>query len=304
MEQAGQGAARCDKIDSMLRQLEQERAEAAEKETALKTALDKENFDVEKLEGKGLAAALYTFLGNIDRHLQKERGEAIAAKLKYDQAVRDRQDIDRRIGELRSEREAYAGCRREYEGLYEQKKQLLLREAGEAAHRILDLTEKIRRAQIDRKEIREAAGAGEKALNGIAGVRSSLDSAEGWGTWDLLGGGLVSDLAKHSHIDEAKAGAEETQEYLRGFRTELADVQMDSRLQIEIGGFAKFADFFFDGLIADWYMQSKIHEAQRSVEDVGQKVREILEKLDEMQKADDENEEEWGAELRELVERA
>ena len=49
-------------------------------------------------------------------------------------------------------------------------------------------------------------------LDSLDSVLSSLESAEGWGTWDLLGGGLISDLAKHSHIDDAKVEAENNTE--------------------------------------------------------------------------------------------
>ncbi len=38
-------------------------------------------------------------------------------------------------------------------------------------------------------------------------VSSTLDSAEGWGTWDLFGGGLITDLAKYSKLDEAQSAS-------------------------------------------------------------------------------------------------
>lgn len=304
MEKAQQGTARCEKIDSMLRQLELEQSDLTAKERKLKTVLDKEDLDVEKLEGKSIASVFYTFLGNIDEHLQKERSEVIAAKLKYDQAVRDLQDVNRRITDLKNERESYAGCRREYESLYEQKKEQLLQESGETARQLLEITNKINRARINQKEIKEAVGAGHKVLESIGSVLSSLDSAEGWGTWDLLGGGLISDLAKHSNIDDAKAEVERTQMHLRNFRTELADIEIDSQLHIDIGGFAKFADFFFDGLIADWYMQTKIHDSQNNVEAVERQVQDVLDKLGEKQNEESGNIEKWDAEMRKLIERA
>ena len=36
---------------------------------------------------------------------------------------------------------------------------------------------------------------------------------------------------------------------------------MVCNVSLEIGGFSKFADYFFDGLIADWVVQSKIQKA-------------------------------------------
>lgn len=43
----------------------------------------------------------------------------------------------------------------------------------------------------------KAAANPEKAKSIADAVLNGLNNAEGWGTWDLLGGGLISDLAKY-----------------------------------------------------------------------------------------------------------
>jgi hypothetical protein len=55
------------------------------------------------------------------------------------------------------------------------------------------------------------------------------------------------------------------------------------RFGFVIGGFRTFADFFFDGIIADWLVQSKIQEARRQVEDAINQVEWILGSLRSMQ---------------------
>ena len=55
---------------------------------------------------------------------------------------------------------------------------------------------------------------------------------------------------------------------------------------INIDGFDKFADFFFDGLIADWFVQSKIHKSQESVSRVKSEVYGVLNKLSRMRDSD------------------
>ena len=72
---------------------------------------------------------------------------------------------------------------------------------------------------------------------------------------------MISTMAKHSKIDSAKQHAHFAQRQLRRFQEELADAGQRLHVSLEIGGFSKFADFFFDGLIADWVVQSKIREA-------------------------------------------
>ena len=54
-------------------------------------------------------------------------------------------------------------------------------------------------------------------------------------------------------------------------------------IQMEIGTFLTFADFFFDGIIADWMVQNKIQEAREQVEDGIIMVRTVLEDLEQME---------------------
>lgn len=45
---------------------------------------------------------------------------------------------------------------------------------------------------------------------------------------------------------------------LKRFQKELMDVENVEEFHIETGDFLSFADYFFDGIIADWLMQSRI----------------------------------------------
>lgn len=110
----------------------------------------------------------------------------------------------------------------------------------------------------------------------------SLDSAHGWATWDLLGGGLVADLAKHSHLDSAQAAVERLQVELRRFKTELADVTIDADLQVSIDGFLRFADYFFDGLFVDWAVMDRINQSQAAVEETRGRITAVLDRLNAM----------------------
>ena len=93
-------------------------------------------------------------------------------------------------------------------------------------------------------------------------------------------------MVKHSHIDDARDAASEVQMLLNRFRTELIDVKISSQITVDIEGFTKFADFFFDGLISDWVVQSRIHDSQDSVYNVKGQVNSVIRKLDQMQNND------------------
>ena len=67
---------------------------------------------------------------------------------------------------------------------------------------------------------------------------------------------------------------------LRRFSQELSDVHLP---QIELNGFASFADIFFDGLWADLFVQQKINAARRQLEEASCRVEDILYQLRQMQ---------------------
>lgn len=298
---AQQGIARLHKIDAMLQDLQNEQSQLSRKVAELKAVLEKENYDVDKLENGSIASGLYSLLGKLEERVEKEQAEALAAKLKYDQAVKDLEDIKYQIEKLSAERQNYVNCQRDFDALYADKKEQIMKGGGKSAQRILDLSNQINSEKINLKEIKEAISAGNEALASLDRIQDSLGHAEGWGTWDLLGGGLISDLAKHSHIDDAKEETENAQRLLRQFHAELADVRINSDIHMETGGFAKFADFFFDGLIADWFMQSKINQSQESVSRVQRQVHSTVHRLESMKSQADSDIEKTEAEMESLI---
>lgn len=286
LEEAQQGVQRLKKIKSMLEELERQKNLLTNKVSELKIILEKEDLDVEKLEGKSLTHIFHSILGNLDENIEKERQEALAAKLKYDQAVHDLDKVKEQITNLTSERFKYQSCESKYNDLYTRKKELLIQSGSETAEKILELSEQMNQIKNHRKEVKEAISAGNSVVSHLDSALKSLGSAEDWGTWDLLGGGLISDLAKHSHIDDAKSEVDKSQRALSTFQSELADVKISNTINIGTDGFSKFADFFFDGLIADWCMQSRIHDSVESVNKTKEQVQQVLAKLTSMDYAE------------------
>ena len=129
------------------------------------------------------------------------------------------------------------------------------------------------------KEISEAIRAGERARSSLITARGKLDSARSWGIWDVLGGGLISGLMKHSRVSDASDYVEQAKLDLSVFERELGDIRDIAGLPVEIDGFLTFADFFFDGLLADLLVQSKIKDAQREIDSAIHRVDNILARL-------------------------
>ena len=128
-------------------------------------------------------------------------------------------------------------------------------------------------------EIREAINAGERALRSLEEARRSLGSARNWGLLDLFGGRTISGLMKHVKVSDARGDIERAKRDLDLFSRELSDVRDLQGLNIEIGGFLTFADFFFDGLLADILVQSKIRKAQEQIDEAICRVQDLLSRL-------------------------
>lgn len=266
------------KLRAKKREMEVSLQELTAKLNALEQRLYYEKKDVEKLEGLSLTALFYQVLGSKEAQLEKERQEYLAAKLRYDECKQEVEQLKHDLQQINQELKEYAHVDQEYERLLKEKEDLLMRSQGEASQRLIKLSEEGTEAQADLREVEEAIDAGEKVLGVLHEMLDALSSAQGWGTWDMLGGGFFSTHMKHERINESKHYAQEVQYYLRAFQRELADVDRGllRDVHLEVGGFLGFADYFFDSLIVDWVVQSKINHSLRKAEELYQQVEGVL----------------------------
>lgn len=242
--------------------------------------LDKERKDVEKLESLSMSSMLSTILGNKYEKLDKEKQEYIEAKLKYEEWMDNIDRLEEEVKQLKISLIDYRDIKSEYKDLISEKEELIIREGGSAGIKLKNLTMNIDETKIDIREVSEAIDAGEKTLDSLREVRKKLKSAKGWGTWDILGGGFISDIAKHSAINEANEISVDVQYNLELFKKELSDVNEFTDIQVNLSSFAQFADFFFDGIFADWFVQTKINNSLNNVDGTIEKIQEIISDLD------------------------
>ncbi len=278
-----QGIQNYNDLDDKIKNLKIELTDLNRVETKYAVELDLELEDVDRLSRKSFTSLIYTVLGSREEKEYKEKEEAQAAQLKLDEVRRQIEEIKYKLSVLQGEKNKFESCEKEYTILYNQKFDQIKTSNTPEAQRITIFEDNISTCESNIRELEEAISSGSLVLDRIIDVESSLNSAKGWGTWDMLGGGLVSDLAKHSHIDKAKAASRDVQDLLNDFHSELADININSSITIEIDGFTKFADFFFDGIFADWVVQSRITDSLDSVMNVRSKVEEILIRLEQLE---------------------
>ena len=288
LEQLQQKATMKPSLEVKLRELQNQRREYDREVISLRISFRKEQEDVEKLEGRSLANYFFQVVDKLDEKLDQERREAYAAKVKLDAAERELAGIEADISEIQTQLNEIRVAEVQYKEELEKKRAMLKASGTAAADQIIEIEQKIVALEAQKREIKEAISAGYSARSTADRMLSELESADGWNTWDMLGGGgIITHMAKHSHLDEAQDMVSELQSKLRRFKTELADIQITANMQVNIDGFLRFADYFFDGLFADWAVGDKISQSMNSVSSTKSQISRTLDKLNSMDQAAD-----------------
>jgi len=130
-----------------------------------------------------------------------------------------------------------------------------------------------------KQQLQEAIYAGRRALDTLHDAKKLLGSAEGWGIFDLLGGGMLATMIKRSKMGEAKETLDTLKADLKAFQRELRDVEIITDPEIDTGGFLAFSDLFFDDFLSDFLVQRKINKAQSQLKAVERQVQSIVDAL-------------------------
>lgn len=294
--------AQCEKTEAMINELRAQEKELTARVGELASLLQIEQEDVDRLTG-GFWSIYYAIIGKREEMLEKERAEALAASMKYETAKKELEAVQQEIFSIQQKSASVKQLEREYRAALMEKVEVM-KTMSAYAEKIAELEEKKGYLEIQIREVGEAREAGRRVLGQIDRIESSLDSAEGWGTWDLFGGGVISDIAKYSHLDEAQAGAQNLEALLRRFKTELADITVQADLAVPTDGFLRFADWFFDGFFVDWTVLSRIRESKESLKSAQRQVQKVMDQLHRMENAMKRKQEELDFNIRTLAEEA
>ncbi|MCI3925092.1 hypothetical protein MO973_33275 [Paenibacillus sp. TRM 82003] len=231
-----------------------------------------EQKDVDQLTGLSLGALFYALIGKKAEKLDEQEAELLQAKLHYEEAADTVRDIEEELAALKGQLAGVRFIEGDIRTVMEQKTKQIRDAHPELAAQLEELTDREAEAKADAKELGEAVSAGRAVLSALNRAEERLGSAKNWGTYDMLGGGMISTAMKHNRIDEARSAIHSAQSALHRFQSELKDVERDISIHIEIGDMLTFADYFFDGLIADWMVQGRIND---SLTQVGMKRNQV-----------------------------
>ncbi|MCJ8011781.1 hypothetical protein MUG84_08500 [Paenibacillus sp. KQZ6P-2] len=265
-----------EKWEKRLQELERELKERESEADRWKQRLADEEKDVKQLTGTSLSGLFFSIIGKKEEKLAREQLEVLEAKAKYDAALRAAEDMSKQCEEIRKQLQDVRYSDIEYERILQEKENIILQQNGELSQ----LSEQQADLAVHLKEMKEAVQAGHSVLHDLEQARDYLHSARNWGTYDMFGGGMMSTHIKHNKIDEAMDYIHDAQSSMRRFGKELQDVEMNLSIEIDIGSFLHFSDYFFDGFISDWMVQGRINDTLDRVEEKLDAVKEVVRHLE------------------------
>lgn len=245
--------------------------EERQREIELAERLSKEKKDYDRMNRSSLQYLFYSVFQSAEKKKEKELNEYLLAELKWQQCTDEIGKLDENYRQWVSKRSEVQSAAIEYNHLFSQKESLLLAWDSGKSVELNRLGSILAEKNHSLKELKEVVSAGEELLASLTKTLNHLGSASSLGTWDLLGGGMVVTAMKRSAMDDAKEEMQNAQHLLNRFNHEIGDTG-EAIQTMGSGSFSGFADYFFDGLIADWMVQSGISQSQKIVSELKEKV--------------------------------
>ena len=257
-----------------------ELSQAEQQVSETRRMLDAERADVVRLEGFSFERLAATFRGTRADDLMRERAEEARAEAAHATALArasaaraDVEDLSARIeelGDLETWRRSVLTARGEW-----------LRASGHPdGVRLEALATELGAAREVSRELDEALIAARRARDRFDAVLRVLDSAESWATFDLFGGGFVTDMVKHSKIDEAQALMRQADDAVRRLQRELADVDLVAGVDsVGVTEGTKLMDMFFDDIFSAMSVRRSVQDARarcRRAREAVQRVERLL----------------------------
>jgi hypothetical protein len=264
------------------KRLEEVKTEVTQQELRVQDLYEKRNketAEVENLETLSLVGLFYTILGTKEQQLEKERQEALRAQLTYDEARRSLELLRADLANIQSRFKAIGEVETAFQAKLETKLSLLLMSAHPVAIELKNQHTQWQQLQLQQREILEALEVAKQYQDWLLLLIRQIQQAKNWGTWDLMGGGMLASMAKHNHLANARETVAGLRHHAFRLKKELADLNHTLHTDIDLDAFERFVDIFFDNLFFDWMVQQKILKSLESAETLRYELHGLIMKL-------------------------
>ncbi|KXA28999.1 hypothetical protein HMPREF3229_01471 [Peptoniphilus harei] len=129
------------------------------------------------------------------------------------------------------------------------------------------------------KELKEASQALLDLKNEIDKTIKITESASRWGLFDLFADSGLVGLVKRGKIKDINSNLKIVRDKLEVAKRELNDIRIDLDEEIPDSTYDFFVDVIFDNIFTDLRVNGEIKEIREKLEDLGDRVDELLRKI-------------------------
>ena len=129
------------------------------------------------------------------------------------------------------------------------------------------------------KELKEARQALLDLKNEIDKTIKITESASRWGLFDLFADSGLVGLVKRGKIKDINSNLKIVRDKLEVAKRELNDIRIDLNEEIPDSTYDFFVDVIFDNIFTDLRVNREIKEIREKLEDLGDRVDELLRKI-------------------------
>ena len=250
-------------LENRLSLLEKEILEATSAVSLLLRRYEQNCRDVQRIQKNSLSAFMFKIAGKYDGKLEKEQRKEIDAKLAYDRAVTNLTCLEQEKNELTLQILALKADKETYQTeLANKRDNISSQQTAPEGTQYAEL-ENERTAIITQiTEIEQAISALAHAKATVKTMLKSLKSAQDWATYDAFTrGGIITHMAKYSHIDEAEKNYHLLSSQLHNLQSELNDVEGLTLSGFnEISSSQRTIDFWFDNIFTDLSIRNQVKD--------------------------------------------
>lgn len=233
-----------------------------------KIALDKENYDVEKLEGLSIEGFIHLIKGTLIDKLDKEEKEAMIAKNQYDFAS---QELDVCLKEITLYRERVKDkflIERDYlEFIKVQESKMMHMNSSDAVRVKKIMNEVYYNTEVIR-EIREAIEAGDALKKMFNCIVMSFENADDLGVIDVLESGLLVSDCGHEDVKNTNEQLVLIQQHIRRYHIEVLDVLGVCDVYINNNRLLMFSDCFLERILSGEVVSDKIKSGMELIQEM------------------------------------
>lgn len=129
------------------------------------------------------------------------------------------------------------------------------------------------------KELKEARQALVDLKNEIDKTIKLTESASRWGLFDLFADSSIVGFIKRGKIKDINSNLEIVRDKLELAKRELNYIRIDLDVEITDSTYDFFVDVIFDNIFTDLRVNREIKEIREKLEDLGDRVDELLRKI-------------------------